>query len=47
MRPLSMSVLVEEEEEEEEDKCVLKLPDGTIHTQVRVWFTKIYFENLF
>jgi len=33
MRPLSMSVLVEEEEEEEEDKCVLKLPDGTIHTQ--------------
>eukprot|EP00092_Neocalanus_flemingeri_P041880 GFUD01045614.1.p1 GENE.GFUD01045614.1~~GFUD01045614.1.p1 ORF type:complete len:717 (-),score=114.69 GFUD01045614.1:192-2342(-) len=32
MRPLSMTVLVEEEDEEE-DKCVLKLPDGTIHTQ--------------
>ena len=32
MRPLTMSVLVEEEEEE--DECVLKLPDGTIHIQV-------------
>jgi len=31
MRPLSMSVLVEEEEEE--DECMLKLPDGTIHIQ--------------
>lgn len=31
MRPLTMSVLVEEEEEE--DECVLKLPDGTIHIQ--------------
>jgi len=31
MRPLSMSVMVEEEEEEEE--CVLKLPDGTVHIQ--------------
>jgi len=33
MRPLTMSVLVEEEEDEEDDRCVLRLPDGTIHTQ--------------
>merc|ERR1719167_932737 len=35
MRPLSVEVLVKEEEEE--DSCVVKLPDGTVHTQaVRV-----------
>ena len=35
MRPLSIQVQVNEEKDEEEDdddNCVLKLPDGTIHT---------------
>ena len=33
MRPLSVDVVVKEDEEDPEDNCVLKLPDGTIHTQ--------------
>lgn len=36
MRPLSVQVFAKEEEDEEdeykEDNCVLRLPDGTIHT---------------
>ena len=37
MRPLSVQVYVkeeevEEEEEEEEENCILRLPDGTVHT---------------
>ena len=38
MRPLSVQVQVteeNEEEDEEDDNCVLKLPDGTIHTSVQ------------
>lgn len=38
MRPLSVQVQVNEENDEEEDdddNCVLKLPDGTIHTAVQ------------
>ena len=38
MRPLSVQVYVkeephEEQEEEEDEKCILKLPDGTVHSQ--------------
>ena len=39
MRPLSVQVQVNQENDEEEndddDNCVLKLPDGTIHTAVQ------------
>ena len=36
MRPLSVQVYVKGEqkgEEEEDEKCILKLPDGTLHSQ--------------
>ena len=34
MRPLELSVNLEEKEEDNEDKFVLNLPDGTSHKQV-------------